>query len=121
MARQAKPHETTPLAECTLRYNNIVEKLDGLCQRLDKINGRYEKHLEESIPYRAEVNEHREKFKELAVHRRFVIGLQTSTIITVILQMLTFSYLWGGITKQVEVNTARWTHVINSNSLQGLK
>jgi len=46
------------LPECVQRFDSIAEKLDGLIQRTDRINGRYEKHLEDSVHYRREVDRH---------------------------------------------------------------
>jgi hypothetical protein len=46
------------LPECVQRFDSIAEKLDGLIQRTDRINGRYEKHLEDSVRYRRDVDRH---------------------------------------------------------------
>jgi len=49
-------HDIRP--ECIQRFDRLNEKLDGLIQRADRINGRYEKHMEEGIKYRRDVDRH---------------------------------------------------------------
>jgi hypothetical protein len=109
--REIVTHQT-PLAECVERYNNIVDKLEGLILRLDKMNGRYDTHLVEAISYRATVDVHTKKFDEMTAHRRWLIGIQISTISMIAVQIVTFAYLWGSLNKQVEINTKRWDKVI---------
>ena len=46
------------LPECVQRFDRLDEKLDGLIKRADRINGRYEKHMEESVRYRRDVDRH---------------------------------------------------------------
>jgi hypothetical protein len=46
------------LPECVQRFDRLDEKLDELIKRADRINGRYEKHMEESVKYRREVDRH---------------------------------------------------------------
>lgn len=40
-------------------------KLDGVIKRLDRVNGRYEKHLDESVDYRRAVDEHEILLKQI--------------------------------------------------------
>ena len=114
--RRMNPMHTQPLAECVERYNHIVDKLDGLIQRLDKINGRYEKHLDEAIPYRGKVDEHTEKFTRMDTNGRWAMGIQISTVIAIVVQVVTFAFLWGSLTKQVEINTHRWEQLIETGT-----
>jgi hypothetical protein len=112
--RREEPMHMQPLAECVERYKHIVDKLDGIAQRLDKINGRYEKHLEEAIPYRSVVDSHKDKFTQMETHRRWVIGIQVTTMIAIFIQIVGFFYLYGGLNKQVDINTSRWDKLIES-------
>ena len=49
--------------------------------------------------------------KSLTDDRGFKHGIITAFVgvfLTMVLQIGTFGYLWGGLAKQVEVNTGRW-------------
>ena len=54
---------TSILAECVQRFDNLSEKLEMLIARSDRINGRYENHLEESTPYRSKVDRHEHRLE----------------------------------------------------------
>jgi hypothetical protein len=103
--RRETPMHMEPLAQCIERYNAIVEKLDGLVDRFDKINGRYDSHLVESVAYRAAVDAHTKRFDTAEDQTRWIIGVMVSIIMTIIIQISTFAFLWGQLTKRVEVNT----------------
>jgi len=53
----AKKHKNI-LPECIEMFKNVNYKLDQLIERADKINGRYEKHIDESSKYRKSVDRH---------------------------------------------------------------
>jgi hypothetical protein len=53
------------LPECIQMFKRLDEKLDGLIDRADRINGRYEKHMDESVLFRKMVDRH-DHFIELA-------------------------------------------------------
>lgn len=106
-----------PLAECIERYKSICDKLDGVMQRLDKINGRYDAHLTEAVSYRSAVDAHTQRFDQLDGLFRALIGVLISIIFAIILQITTFSFLWGGLSKQVEINTQRWGQVISGKEI----
>ena len=48
---------TEIIPECKQMFIRLEEKIDGLIQRADKVNGRYEKHMDESTLYRKKVDE----------------------------------------------------------------
>ncbi len=65
-----------PLAECMQIFKRIEQKIDsrsshtdellaGLIQRADRINGRYEKHINESTDYRRKVDKHEHALESL--------------------------------------------------------
>jgi hypothetical protein len=108
----------TPLAECTERYKRVEDKIDninfsirGLVEKSDKINGRYEHHLEEAIPYRSKVDEQERKLLLNESFNRQMVGIQISVVLSILIQIGAFVYLWGGLTKQVEINTGRLSSI----------
>jgi hypothetical protein len=50
-----KMHHDGILPECNQVFIRLEDKIDSLIDRTDKINGRYEKHMEESQIYRHKV------------------------------------------------------------------
>ena len=106
-----REHSIEVLPECVQIFNRIEEKLDNLVTKADKINGRYDEHLAEAIPYRGKVDMHDNKFCQMEAHRRWLIGLQVSTLTIIVLQIVGFVYLWGQLTKTVEINTGRITGI----------
>jgi hypothetical protein len=122
--RREIPMHMEPLAQCIERYNSICEKLDSVVERLDKINGRYDSHLIESVAYRATVDAHTKRFDTAQDQTRWIIGLLVSTLITIVIQICTFAFLWGQLTKRVEINTDRLSQIevihprLNINGLE---
>ena len=57
-------HDTL-LPECKQMFARLDEKLDNLITRADRINGRYEKHMEESVLYRRFVDRHEQKIAHM--------------------------------------------------------
>jgi len=104
--REIYMHEQ-PLAECMERHKSMCDKLDNLIYRLDKMNGRYDDHLKEAIPYRAAVDSHTKKFDQIENQTRWVVGTLVSVILSMLIQISTFAFLWGQLTKRVEINTER--------------
>jgi hypothetical protein len=85
------------LPECVQRFDNLSEKLDGLIQRADRINGRYEKHIEESVKYRREVDKHEhllgviEKEKLNTVkNAQYRVGIIVGIIMTIFTAVVRF-------------------------------
>jgi hypothetical protein len=46
------------LPECKEMFKALDNKLDQLIERSDRIDHRYERHIEESVKYRREVDKH---------------------------------------------------------------
>lgn len=105
--RRRSPGHLVPLAECVERYHSVIDKMDCLIQRFDKINGKYDSHLIEAVSYRAAVDAHTKRFDAMQDQTRWMIGLMISIVLTIIAQIVTFSFLWGQWTKRVEINTER--------------
>lgn len=70
---------------------DLNEKLAQLIDRADKINGRYDKHLEESVVYRIEV----EKHKLLLDGIKDVKKLWFGVIFTIFMASLSLAVTWG--------------------------
>jgi len=120
--RRVEQFHQYPLAECIERNKNIADKLDQMITRLDKINGRYEKHLEEAVPIRAMVTMHEERLGAIVAHRHWIIGVVTSVVFTLLIQTGALIYFYGQLTRQVEINTGRienieTIHPRNNNGL----
>ena len=103
---------TEILPECNQVFIRIEQKIDELVENTRAINGRYQKHLEESIPYRGKVDSHEKTLTENVVYRRQIISALIGIVFTIIVQVGSFLYLFGGISKQVEINTNRWDKFI---------
>ena len=96
-----------PLAECIERYKAVCERLEVVLDHLDKMNGRYDNHLLESVTYRAAVDAHTKRFDSSEKQTQWFIGVLLSMITVIVVQISTFAFLWGQMTKRVEVNTKR--------------
>jgi hypothetical protein len=35
-------------------------------------------------------------------------------LVTIVIQIVTFAYCWGSLNNQVQINTARWEHLIQT-------
>lgn len=101
------------LPECIQVFKRVEEKIDELVTSTRAINGRYQKHLEEAIPYRSKVDEQERKITENSVYKKQIMLSMIGVIFAIILQIATFAYLWGGLSKQVEVNTSRWDRLLS--------
>ena len=109
--RRIHPMHLQPLAECLERNKAIFDKLESLILRLDKMNGRYDSHLIESVTYRTAVEAHTKRFDSAEKQTQWIIGLMVSMLLTIVLQVCTFAFLWGQLTKRVEVNTDRLAEI----------
>lgn len=86
------------LPECVQMFKNVEFKLDQLIDRADKINGRYEKHLDSSESYRKLVDQHEyaldliknEKFNtaKLSQWRVGLIASVMTAVLTTIIRVL---------------------------------
>jgi len=103
--RRIHPMHMQPLAECLERNKAIFDKLDTLILRLDKMNGRYDSHLIESVTYRTVVGAHTKRFDAAEKQTQWIIGLMVSMLFTIVLQVCTFAFLWGQLTQRVAVDT----------------
>ena len=101
------------LPECIQVFKRVEEKIDELVNSTRLINGRYQKHLEEAIPYRSKVDGIEKLQIENGVYKKQVVLSLIGVIFAIILQIVTFAYLWGGLNKQVEVNTGRWERLLS--------
>jgi hypothetical protein len=88
--------EDEPLAECLERWR------------------RFDKHEGESIPIRDSVKTHAvqiqmlvDKFGEIASIRNSMFGI----VFAIVLQIGSFVYMWGQLTKIVEINSGRITAI----------
>ncbi len=72
------------LAECEQVFKRLDEKLNTLVNNAEKINGRYEKHIEDSIYYRNRVERHDEKMKLLT----WLFGILTLPVIFLLLKVV---------------------------------
>ena len=71
------PEHIELLPECKQMYLRVEDKIDNLIERADKINGRYEKHMDEGNYYRNKVERHDEKMKVLT----WLFGILTVPVI----------------------------------------
>jgi hypothetical protein len=109
-------HES-PLAECIERYKRIDEKLDMVISRLDKVNGRYEKHMDDSINRVAMLESHDSILKDYVSIKAWIRGLT----FTMVLVLFSGAVAWGMLKNQVDVNTERWNKIIESGTHQELQ
>jgi len=85
----------------------IKVKTDTIATRQEKINGRYDKHMEESINYRIKIEQHDLIIDEMNSLKRLWWG----SIITMVISLLSIAVMWGGLIKQVSVNTGRLSDI----------
>jgi len=105
------------LPECIQVFKRVEEKVDEIVQSTRAINGRYQKHLEEAIPYRSKVDEIEKTVIEAKLIRRQMVGAFGGIIFAIVAQIVTFAVLWGSLTKQVEINTDRWNRLLNGQEI----
>lgn len=72
------------LPECKQMFLNIDQKLDSLLKHDEKINGRYEKHIDEGVFYRNRIERHDEKMKLLT----WLFGLLTLPVIFLLIKVV---------------------------------
>lgn len=97
-----RKHETM-LPECVEIFRRIEEKVDSLIQRADKINGRYEKHLEESVGRIAQIERHDESLKNLIGIKVWGRGLLTTIAIGAVSSILGY----GMLMNQVRIDSVK--------------
>lgn len=85
------------LEQCQEVFKGIEFKLDTLIEHDDKINGRYEKHLDESKIYRENVVKHEQQLKDICSLKQWWQG----AIITIFLGILSLAVIWGGLLVRV--------------------
>lgn len=81
----------------------IKVKALEISDRQKVINGRYDKHIEESADYRIKIERHDQILEEIKELKRWWWG----AIITMALSLLSVAVIWGGLIKQVNINTER--------------
>ncbi len=81
----------------------IKAKTSEIAIRQKEINGKYDKHIEESINYRIKIEQHDLIIDEMNSLKRLWWG----AIITMVASLLSIAVMWGGLIKQVSVNTGR--------------
>lgn len=85
----------------------IKTKTDIIAIRQEKINGRYDKHIEESTDYRIKIERHDTILDEMKDLKRWWFR----AVVTMLLSLLSIAVLWGGLIKQVNVNTERLNNI----------
>lgn len=98
------------LPQCIEMFRRVEEKVDLLITRADKINGRYEHHLEESIIRVAQIERHDEAIKNLVSLKEWGKGFVATIIIGSISSLIGY----GMLLNQVRVNTDRITRIESS-------
>jgi hypothetical protein len=106
-------HPMEILPECVQMFKRLEDKVDFLVENTNIINGRYQKHIEESYPVRSKVDELDKIQIKNDIYKNQMIGVQIGIIVTIFVQVCAFSYLWGNITKEVQVNTSRWERLLS--------
>jgi len=109
------------LPECKQIFIRIEGKIDELVGNTRVINGRYQKHLDESMSYRSKVDMHEKILIENTIYNRQIISAMLGIVVTIIIQVGSFLYLFGGLSKQVDINTERWNKVISAGSHNEVK
>jgi hypothetical protein len=84
---------------------NIEEKLDILMKKDNEREDRFDKHILESLVYRGRVESHDKTLTEMGALKYWLLG----TIVTILGAVMIGLITWGGLTKQIEVNTLRIT------------
>jgi hypothetical protein len=75
-------HESL-LPECKIMFKQLEDKIDNLIVGVEK------------------------RDKEHATNGRWIIGLMATIILTIVIQIGVFLFMWGQLTKQVEINSGR--------------
>lgn len=109
------------LPECIQVFKRVEEKIDVLIDYNKEINGRYQKHIEESVPFRSKVAEIDREIAKHDVYKNQLTGAMTGIVFAIIVQVVSFSYLWGSINKQVEINTNRWDKLLANDAHAEIK
>ena len=102
-------HEV-PLAECLERYKRFEDKIDtvkdmltGLVKSTEKINGKFENHILESIERIREIERHKAVLDDLLSIKLWF----RFSVVSFIIAVLGIAIAWGQINRQVDVNTKR--------------
>ena len=100
-----------PLAECLERYKRFDEKIDtvnellcNLIANTEKNNGKFEKHILESVDRIAQIERHEVMLEDLMG----IKGWIRVSVLTVVGSIVAFAILWGSLIRQVEINTHKW-------------
>src|SRR3990167_4593907 len=78
--------------QCNEIFKRLEDKLDGLIEYDKKINGQFEKHIDESYRYRTKIDIHEEQLKNINTLKRWWYG----AIITIIGGIISIAVVWGG-------------------------
>lgn len=90
----------TLLPECREIFIRLEEKIDNLITRADKINGRYEKHIDTSSNYRKQIDENTLIIKNLLNIKNWLRGV----VLTIIIGVLSTAIGWGSLLSSVNNN-----------------
>jgi len=108
------------LPECTEIFKRLEEKIDSLIIRADKVNGRYERHIDSSNDYRKQVDQNTIILKDLLNIKVWLRGV----IFVIVLGILSTAVGWGSLVTSVITNTDRLIQIeqlhprINIQSLE---
>jgi hypothetical protein len=91
----AGDHKLIP--ECKEIFRRLDEKMDRLLNYTDKINGRYEKHIEESTPYRIQIERQEVNLNSIMALRRWWNG----AVLTIVFALLSLAMIWGSLITRV--------------------
>lgn len=86
------------LPECADRLGRVESKVDTLIENTNKINGRYDKHLEESQVYRQKVIVNEENIKSVKGTKALVI----TNLIALIVASLSLAFYFGKQVQRIE-------------------
>ena len=72
------------LPECLQVFKRIEDKIDVLVKYDEKMNGKYEEHIKDSVYYRNRVERHDEKMKVLT----FLFGILTVPVVFLLIKVV---------------------------------
>ena len=100
----------------------LMEKWDGIERRRDQRSlGFCPAHIElvsDLAVIKTSLTNIEKTITESATFKTSMIFALLGIILTVVIQIVIFANLYGGLSKQVEINTARWTqHDVSNEKL----
>lgn len=96
-------HSKVILPVCIEIFKRLEDKVDTLLDKTDKLN---EKFIEIN-ELKEKVKLHEAKFVGLETNHKFVIGILSSIVVAILIQIGTFLYFWGDLNRQVNMDSRR--------------